>query len=133
MKENNNYKKISRFESRTPYFPSEIIWLIFTCSDIAILARCSSVCSDWNLLSQPFWIEELAIFLEKLKNKREGMENIDVMSLVNCTKEKGNTLFVLSQLKRQEVILEKCQEKLNALEERAMEKRVRQPQQEFLQ
>lgn len=127
MKEKNT--KISK--NKTTYLPTEIIWLIFTYSDMATLARCSSVCSDWNLLSQPFWIRELTTFLEKLKNEREGMENIDVMSLVDITKEKGNTAFILNQLHKQETIIEKYQEKLNALEERAMEKRVRQPQQVF--
>jgi len=122
-KKHNHNKKISKLEYETPYLPTEIIWLIFTYSDMATLARCSRTCSHWYLLSQSFWIKELNTFLETLKNERERLKEIDVSSVVICTKEAGSTMLILNQLHSLEAKIEKYKNKLNVLEEKKEERK----------
>lgn len=117
-------KKLSKYEKPSFQFPPEIIWLIFNYADMATLARCSSVCIHWNLLTQPFWVKELTTFLETLKTERERLSDIDVLSLVKCAQEKGSTTSILNQLHQQETKINKYQGKLSILEEKEREKAV---------
>jgi CRISPR/Cas system CMR-associated protein Cmr1 (group 7 of RAMP superfamily) len=130
MKEKNIIKKNYGKTSYLP-LPSEIIWLIFTYSDMATLARCSRTCTHWYLLSQPFWVNDLTCFLEKLKNELEGLKDIDVHKLVDCARENESTLLILSQLHKQEEKIEKYQEKLDVLTERQHAEKQRHQQNQY--
>lgn len=90
---------------------------------MSTLAKCSRTCSNWNILSQPFWIEELTVFLERMKTEKTYFKEIDIFYLVNCAQENGSTNFILNELHCLENRIEKYQGKLNLLEERAQEKR----------